>query len=100
MSRYPGALDTAVEAEIAARTPASLRPGSAALTAQYRKGGGSDGQDLASYLAVRLPATFAVCQHIFAEIARRIPDFAPATLADVGAGPGTASWVCGAFAME
>jgi ribosomal protein RSM22 (predicted rRNA methylase) len=45
-----------------------------------------------AYLAVRLPATFAACQSTLAELARRCPTLAPASLLELGAGPGTASW--------
>jgi len=39
-----------------------------------------------------MPATYAACEWVFAEIARRMPEFAPNSLLDLGAGPGTASW--------
>jgi ribosomal protein RSM22 (predicted rRNA methylase) len=45
-----------------------------------------------AYLAARLPATYAAVRASFAALAERRPDFAPATLLDVGAGPGTALW--------
>jgi ribosomal protein RSM22 (predicted rRNA methylase) len=45
-----------------------------------------------AYLAVRLPATYAAVRASFAAIAAIRPDFAPATILDVGAGPGTALW--------
>ncbi len=45
-----------------------------------------------AYLATRLPATYAAVRASFAAIAERRPDFAPATLLDIGAGPGTALW--------
>jgi ribosomal protein RSM22 (predicted rRNA methylase) len=45
-----------------------------------------------AYLAARLPATYAAVRVSFAALTERRPDFAPATLLDVGAGPGTALW--------
>jgi ribosomal protein RSM22 (predicted rRNA methylase) len=45
-----------------------------------------------AYLAARLPATYAAVRASFAALTDRRPDFAPATLLDVGAGPGTALW--------
>jgi ribosomal protein RSM22 (predicted rRNA methylase) len=45
-----------------------------------------------AYLAVRLPATYAAVRASFAAVAAIRPDFAPATILDVGAGPGTALW--------
>jgi ribosomal protein RSM22 (predicted rRNA methylase) len=45
-----------------------------------------------AYLAVRLPATFAAVHASLAAAALSRPDFAPRTMLDVGAGPGTALW--------
>src|ERR1700758_5316923 len=45
-----------------------------------------------AYLAVRLPATYAAVRASFAAVVAIRPDFAPATILDVGAGPGTALW--------
>jgi ribosomal protein RSM22 (predicted rRNA methylase) len=45
-----------------------------------------------AYLAVRLPATYAAVRASFAAVAAIRPDFAPATMLDTGAGPGTALW--------
>ena len=70
----------------------SRRQGSAALSATYRAGGKSAGIDLGAYLAARLPATFAAVERVLGELAARRPGFAPASLLDAGAGPGTASW--------
>lgn len=45
-----------------------------------------------AYLAVRMPATYAVVTRVLTEIQYRMPAFAPKTLGDLGSGPGTASW--------
>ena len=45
-----------------------------------------------AYLQVRMPATFAACAHVFEHLREVMPDFAPHSLLDLGAGPGTASW--------
>lgn len=45
-----------------------------------------------AYLAVRLPATFAVVSKVLSEVHARMPDFQPNAVCDIGAGPGTASW--------
>jgi ribosomal protein RSM22 (predicted rRNA methylase) len=68
------------------------RQASAALSATYRAGGSSADVDLGSYLVARLPATFAAVDRVLAELARRRPDMAPASLLDAGSGPGTAAW--------
>ena len=48
--------------------------------------------DVRSYLAARLPATYAACAHVLADMAALLPQFKPVSLLDLGAGPGTASW--------
>src|ERR1041385_8097304 len=49
-------------------------------------------RDALAYLAVRLPATYAAVRASLDAVAGARPDFAPKTLLDVGAGPGTALW--------
>lgn len=63
----------------------------------YRAGGGSaavirDADDALAYALVRLPATYAACAAVFAEVRRMAPGFAPGRLLDAGCGPGAASW--------
>ena len=71
-----------------------LGPGVRAMTAGYTKGADSTEAltDLRSYIAVRLPATYAACEHVLAKVAGLAPDFQPCSVMDLGAGPGTASW--------
>lgn len=71
---------------------AGLAARSEAMSAAYRVGRTSGGIDLAAYLAARLPATYAVNARVLNEVAALHPDFRPCSLADVGAGPGTAGW--------
>jgi len=52
----------------------------------------ADQADATAYVLARLPATYAACARAFAEAADRVPDFAPASLLDAGAGPGGAGW--------
>lgn len=49
-----------------------------------------------AYLATRLPATYAAIRASFHWIAELRPGFAPASLLDIGAGPGTALWAAAA----
>jgi len=77
---------------------ADLTRAAASLSERYR-GETRDGRlhlsdDLAAkaYLATRLPATYAAIRAAMTEIAERRPDFAPLSLLDVGAGPGTVLW--------
>lgn len=65
-------------------------------SAAYRAGQSSAGiagpDDALAYLLARAPATYAAAAAVFARIKEVAPDFAPASLSDIGAGPGTASW--------
>ncbi len=88
----PPALQSAVADWLLRQGGGNRRDASAALSGTYRAGGGSQHVDLAAYLTVRLPATHAAISRVLAELAARRPDFAPATMLDAGAGPGTASW--------
>jgi ribosomal protein RSM22 (predicted rRNA methylase) len=45
-----------------------------------------------AYAVARMPATHAVCAAVFARLAEVMPGFVPASLLDVGAGTGAASW--------
>jgi ribosomal protein RSM22 (predicted rRNA methylase) len=65
-------------------------------SATYRAGGTStsiaNGLDALAYAVARAPATYAAVRAVFGRVLEVMPDFAPASLLDVGAGPGTASW--------
>jgi ribosomal protein RSM22 (predicted rRNA methylase) len=70
---------------------------SAAISQAYRSGQGSartitSADDALAYALARLPATFAAAAAVLTALKQAAPDFAPRTLFDVGAGPGTASW--------
>src|SRR5262249_39067359 len=56
----------------------------------------SDEHAALAYLATRMPATFAAIHASLAETAGSMPDFAPRSLLDAGAGPGTALWAAAA----
>src|SRR5262249_6554564 len=68
----------------------------AAISATYRSGGGSsvigDAGGALAYALVRMPATYAAIAACLQEIAQIDPDYAPVSLLDVGAGPGTVTW--------
>jgi ribosomal protein RSM22 (predicted rRNA methylase) len=80
------------------------RPGrvtdAADLSAAYRSGEAPadprghvhDDASAAAYAAARMPATYAACARAMAAAADRVPAFRPATLLDVGAGTGAATW--------
>ena len=80
---------------------ASAPHGSAELTQRYRDPATPAGPvarsrgDVQAYAVARLPATYAALRVALGELAVRAPAFAPATLLDLGAGPGTAAWAAG-----
>jgi len=68
----------------------------AAQSATYRAGGGSQGiatvADALAYAFIRLPATYAAAVAVLDALREVSPGFAPRTMLDVGAGPGTAAF--------
>ncbi len=52
----------------------------------------SDEKLARAYIATRMPATYAAIRASLAALVERQPEFAPKTLLDVGAGPGTVMW--------
>ncbi|MBR0932625.1 small ribosomal subunit Rsm22 family protein [Bradyrhizobium jicamae] len=68
----------------------------AAISRTYREGGGSGTirteTDALAYALARMPATYAAVVASINALTEVRPDFAPTSLLDVGAGPGTASW--------
>ncbi|MBL8569649.1 MAG: methyltransferase domain-containing protein [Phreatobacter sp.] len=90
----PPALRAAVEALASEHPGRELAAASAALSADYRAGHGtrfSRPVELAAYAVTRMPATFAAARAALTEAAART-DFAPASLIDLGCGPGSAAW--------
>lgn len=96
----PPELRKAVE-DLADGVPgAALARAARELTEAYKSAEGRTQQTVgfhtdahrAAYAVVRLPATFAACEHALTELSRRLPGFAPRTVLDLGSGPGTASW--------
>jgi ribosomal protein RSM22 (predicted rRNA methylase) len=94
----PAALRQAVDAALAGVPVADLAAAAQRLSDRYRSetrdGGLHISDDLAAraYLATRLPATYAAISAVFNAVAEMQPDFAPHSLLDIGAGPGTAMW--------
>lgn len=74
----------------------ALAERAAAISATYRGGGSStlirNRDDALAYAMSRMPATFAAVVATLAELAKRRTDYTPASLLDVGAGPGTATF--------
>jgi ribosomal protein RSM22 (predicted rRNA methylase) len=67
-----------------------------AISVGYRSGGTSkpitDSRDALAYALARMPATYAAVSACLAALGAARPDFAPASMIDAGAGPGTAAW--------
>lgn len=76
---------------------APLMAAASSLSETYRRSGHSD-QVISdptaalAYAVTRMPATYAATVRVLAELRARRPTFAPRTLLDLGAGPGTASF--------
>ena len=75
----------------------ALAQRAASISEAYRSGHGSaqtiqSADDALAYALARLPATFAAAIAVLTALRQAAPHFAPRTLLDVGAGPGTAAW--------
>ncbi len=96
----PRPLRAAIDAELTGVPMDRLRGASDILSGRYRaetRDGRlhlSDDLFAKAYVAARMPATFAALRAALEEVETARPDFAPGTLLDVGAGPGTALWAC------
>ena len=92
----PAELATALEAKLQGVSRNNAAERAAAISRTYRDGGGSavvaSDIDALAYALVRMPATYAAGIASLNALAEIRPDFAPASLLDVGAGPGTATW--------
>ena len=92
----PAELKAALNAKLegVSRNDAAGRATSISQT--YRDGGGSGAiraeTDALAYALARMPATYAAVVASLNALSEIRPNFAPASLLDVGAGPGTASW--------
>jgi ribosomal protein RSM22 (predicted rRNA methylase) len=99
-SMIPPSLPADLQAALSAKLQGLSRGDTAARAARisqtYRDGGGSDGirsdSDALAYALARMPATYAAMAAALNALCAIRPDFAPRSLLDVGAGPGTASW--------
>ncbi|MGF0536527.1 small ribosomal subunit Rsm22 family protein [Agrobacterium sp. ES01] len=94
----PSPLRSAVDAMLEGERLEALSRAAETLSSRYRKEVRDgrlhiDGAIAAkAYLATRLPATFAAVRAAFDMVTEADPDFAPRTLLDFGAGPGTVLW--------
>lgn len=95
----PNALRIGIERALRDLPARAVEQAAGALSAEYRAGRGQGGAPLirdaataAAYAAARMPATYAAIRAALAALAGALPDLAPRSLLDVGAGTGAALW--------
>ena len=92
----PAELRTALEAKLHGLARDKIVSRAAQISKTYRDGGNSriitSEADALAYALVRMPATYAAITACLNALLEMRADFAPTSLLDVGAGPGTASW--------
>jgi ribosomal protein RSM22 (predicted rRNA methylase) len=92
----PAELKAALDARLEGRSRGDVAARAAVISKTYRDGGTSSAikseTDALAYALARMPATYAAVSASLNAALEARPDFAPQTLLDVGAGPGTASW--------
>ncbi len=94
----PNQIRPAIEGRILEKYPLNaLIQAAEGLSSRYRREDGKGSLQIKnevealSYLAARVPATYAANARVMAEIVKQCPEFTPETILDIGAGPGTAS---------
>src|SRR3984893_10730335 len=92
----PAELKAALDARLQGLSRNDAAERAALISQTYRDGGGSTAirteADALAYALARMPATYAAVTASLNALREIRPDFAPASLLDVGAGPGTATW--------
>ena len=92
----PAELKSALEAKLQGLSRVEAAGRAALISQTYRDGGGSGAirseADALAYALARMPATYAAVTSSLNALREITPGFAPKSLLDVGAGPGTASW--------
>ena len=92
----PAALKAALDAKLEGLSRNDVAIRAAAISKTYRDGGNSgaitSATDALAYALARMPATYAAVAACLNALGEAAPDFAPQSLLDVGAGPGTASF--------
>ncbi len=92
----PAELKAALGAKLQGLSRNAAAERASLISQTYRDGGGSvairSEADALAYALARTPATYAAVTASLNALREIRPDFAPASLLDVGAGPGTATW--------
>jgi ribosomal protein RSM22 (predicted rRNA methylase) len=96
----PAELKAALDARLQGLSRNDAAERAALISQTYRDGGGSSAirseADALAYALARMPATYAAVTASLNALREIRPDFAPTSLLDVGAGPGTATWAAAA----
>jgi ribosomal protein RSM22 (predicted rRNA methylase) len=96
----PAELKAALEARLQGLSRNVAAERASLISQTYREGGGSSSirseADALAYALARMPATYAAVTASLNALPDIRPDFAPTSLLDVGAGPGTATWAAAA----
>ena len=96
----PAELKAALDARLQGVSRNAAAERAALISQTYRDGGGSSAirseADALAYALARMPATYAAMSASLNALHEIRPDFAPTSLLDVGAGPGTATWAAAA----
>jgi ribosomal protein RSM22 (predicted rRNA methylase) len=92
----PAELKAALEAKLQGFSRSDAASRAALISKTYRDGGNSAAirseADALAYALARMPATYAAVTASLNALREITPHFAPQSLIDVGAGPGTATW--------
>jgi ribosomal protein RSM22 (predicted rRNA methylase) len=92
----PAELRAALDAKLEGLPRQDVTARASLISRTYREGGNSGAiaseADALAYALARMPATYAAVAASLNALQEIRPDFAPQSLLDVGAGPGTASW--------
>ena len=92
----PAELKSALDGKLRGLSRSDAAGRAASISKTYRDGGGSGAirseADALAYALARMPATYAAVTAGLNALVEIRPDFAPKSLLDVGAGPGTATW--------
>jgi ribosomal protein RSM22 (predicted rRNA methylase) len=92
----PSELKAALDAKLQGLSRHATAERATLISRTYRDGGGSGAirseADALAYALARMPATYAAVTASLNGLRDIRPDFAPISLLDVGAGPGTATW--------
>jgi ribosomal protein RSM22 (predicted rRNA methylase) len=92
----PAELKAALDGKLRGFSRSDAAGRAASISKTYRGGGGSGAvrseADALAYALARMPATYAAVTASLNALSETRPDFAPESLLDIGAGPGTAAW--------